>query len=144
QEPRLTRPLLNRPVSPGSGRRGAPRMRDGRYPLQPNVRRRHAYELAILGPVFAAFAAAATSTDAGVLVMIERGTVGGTCVNTGCAPSRALLAAAGDLAVGHALGLGLGAVPGVELGGGGAGSSHRLGEPGWSWLAVVTPASGSR
>lgn len=28
------------------------------------------------------------------MVMIERGTVGGTCVNTGCVPSKALLAAA--------------------------------------------------
>ncbi len=27
------------------------------------------------------------------MVMIERGTVGGTCVNTGCVPSKALLAA---------------------------------------------------
>src|SRR5215467_2260751 len=78
--------------------------------------------------------------------MIERGTVGGTCVNTGCAPSRALLAAASDRTVGYALGLGLGAVPGVELGGGGAGSSHRLAiQVGWlavchvsQWIARIT------
>ena len=38
-----------------------------------------------------------TATDKGRsydLVMIERGTIGGTCVNTGCVPSKALLAAA--------------------------------------------------
>jgi hypothetical protein len=44
----------------------------------------------------AAFAAAVTARDRGASVlMIERGTVGGTCVNTGCVPSKALLAAAG-------------------------------------------------
>ncbi|MFI7523380.1 mercury(II) reductase [Micromonospora globbae] len=53
------------------------------------------YDLAIIGSGGAAFAAAiaARRRDASV-VMIERGTVGGTCVNTGCVPSKALLAAA--------------------------------------------------
>lgn len=53
------------------------------------------YDLAIIGSGAAAFAAAiaARRRDATV-VMIERGTVGGTCVNTGCIPSKALLAAA--------------------------------------------------
>ena len=54
------------------------------------------YDLAIIGSGGAAFAAAITARDAGTsVVMIERGTVGGTCVNTGCVPSKALLAAAG-------------------------------------------------
>jgi mercuric reductase len=53
------------------------------------------YDLAIIGSGSAAFAAAITARDAGAsVVMIERGTVGGTCVNTGCVPSKALLAAA--------------------------------------------------
>ena len=54
------------------------------------------YDLAIIGSGGAAFAAAITARDQGAsVVMIERGTVGGTCVNTGCVPSKALLAAAG-------------------------------------------------
>src|SRR5712671_6507637 len=54
------------------------------------------YDLAIIGSGGAAFAAAITARDAGAsVVMIERGTIGGTCVNTGCVPSKALLAAAG-------------------------------------------------
>ena len=54
------------------------------------------YDLAIIGSGAAAFAAAITARDAGAsVVMIESGTVGGTCVNTGCVPSKALLAAAG-------------------------------------------------
>ena len=53
------------------------------------------FDLAIIGSGGGAFAAAirATNLDKRV-VMIERGTVGGTCVNTGCIPSKALLAAA--------------------------------------------------
>ena len=54
------------------------------------------YGLAIIGSGSAAFAAAITARDAGAsVVMIECGTTGGTCVNTGCVPSKALLAAAG-------------------------------------------------
>ncbi|MEV5695490.1 mercury(II) reductase [Micromonospora globbae] len=54
-----------------------------------------AYDLAIVGSGGGAFAAAiaARRRDLSV-VMVERGTVGGTCVNTGCVPSKALLAAA--------------------------------------------------
>lgn len=53
------------------------------------------YDLAIIGSGGGAFAAAIKATNAGKRVlMIERGTVGGTCVNTGCVPSKALLAAA--------------------------------------------------
>lgn len=54
------------------------------------------YDLAIIGSGAAAFAAAITAAEGGAQVlMIERGQVGGTCVNTGCVPSKALLAAAG-------------------------------------------------
>lgn len=53
------------------------------------------YDVAIIGSGGGAFAAAiaARRRDASV-VMVERATVGGTCVNTGCVPSKALLAAA--------------------------------------------------
>jgi len=54
-----------------------------------------AFDLAIIGSGGAAFAAAIRATNLGKrVVMIERGTTGGTCVNTGCVPSKALLAAA--------------------------------------------------
>ena len=53
------------------------------------------HDLAIAGSGAAAFAAAITARDAGgSVMMVERGSIGGTCVNTGCAPSKALLAAA--------------------------------------------------
>jgi mercuric reductase len=50
------------------------------------------YDLIILGGGAAAFAAAlkAAEIDAKV-AMIERGTIGGTCVNVGCVPSKNLL-----------------------------------------------------
>ncbi len=55
----------------------------------------HRYDLAIIGSGGAAFAAAiaARRKDRRV-VMVERDRIGGTCVNTGCVPSKALLAAA--------------------------------------------------
>src|SRR6266540_3646888 len=55
----------------------------------------HPYDLAIIGSGGAAFAAAiaARRKDRRV-VMVERGRIGGTCVNAGCVPSKALLAAA--------------------------------------------------
>ncbi len=54
-----------------------------------------AYDLAIAGSGGAAFSAAIAARRADLRVlMIERGTVGGTCVNVGCIPSKALLAAA--------------------------------------------------
>lgn len=53
------------------------------------------YDLAVIGSGGGAFAAAITARRTGkTVVMIERGTTGGTCVNVGCVPSKALLAAA--------------------------------------------------
>ena len=53
------------------------------------------YDLAIIGSGGGAFSAAIAASEKGLrVVMIERGTVGGTCVNVGCIPSKALLAAA--------------------------------------------------
>lgn len=53
------------------------------------------FDLAVIGSGGAAFAAAihARRLDAQV-VMVERATIGGTCVNVGCVPSKTLLAAA--------------------------------------------------
>jgi mercuric reductase len=53
------------------------------------------YDLAIVGSGGAAFAAAIAARRRALRVaMIERATIGGTCVNVGCIPSKALLAAA--------------------------------------------------
>src|SRR5712691_4898131 len=53
------------------------------------------FDLAIIGSGSAAFSAAIRATELGARVaMVERGTVGGTCVNVGCIPSKAELAAA--------------------------------------------------
>jgi mercuric reductase len=53
------------------------------------------YDLAIIGSGGGAFAAAIAARREELRVaMIERGTIGGTCVNVGCIPSKALLAAA--------------------------------------------------
>lgn len=51
------------------------------------------YDLVVIGSGGAAFAAAIRARDLGrSVLMVERGTVGGTCVNVGCIPSKALLA----------------------------------------------------
>jgi len=53
------------------------------------------YDLAIIGSGGGAFAAAIAARRRELrVVMIERGVVGGTCVNVGCIPSKAMLAAA--------------------------------------------------
>lgn len=53
-------------------------------------------DLAVVGSGGAAMSAAITARLAGrSVVLVERGTVGGTCVNIGCVPSKTLLAAAG-------------------------------------------------
>jgi mercuric reductase len=53
------------------------------------------YDLAVIGSGGAAFSAAiAARRKNKTVAMIDRGTIGGTCVNTGCVPSKALLAAA--------------------------------------------------
>lgn len=52
------------------------------------------YDLLVLGAGSAAFAAAIKGTEAGYRVgLVEAGTLGGTCVNVGCVPSKALLRA---------------------------------------------------
>jgi len=65
------------------------------HPESPGDAGAYEYDLAIVGSGGGAFAAAIAARDRDLrVVMIERATVGGTCVNVGCIPSKALLAAA--------------------------------------------------
>src|SRR5258708_14898219 len=61
------------------------------------------YDLVVIGSGSAAFAAAIRATEAGARVaLMESNLVGGTCVNVGCVPSKAMLAPAGaHLRAGH-------------------------------------------
>lgn len=54
------------------------------------------FDLAVIGTGGAAFSAAIRAHELGAerIALIERQTLGGTCVNVGCVPSKALLAAA--------------------------------------------------
>ncbi|GAC1511085.1 MAG: mercury(II) reductase [Candidatus Dormibacteraceae bacterium] len=53
------------------------------------------YDLVVIGSGSAAFAAAIHASESGSRVaMVESGVVGGTCVNVGCVPSKAMLAPA--------------------------------------------------
>jgi len=53
------------------------------------------YDLAVIGAGSAGFSAAITAADQGAQVaLIGHGTIGGTCVNVGCVPSKALIRAA--------------------------------------------------
>jgi len=57
--------------------------------------KKHDYDLIVIGSGSAAFAAAIRATEAGSSVaMMEANVVGGTCVNVGCIPSKAMLAPA--------------------------------------------------
>ena len=50
------------------------------------------YDLIVIGSGGAAFAGAIRARDlGGRVLMVDRGTIGGTCVNVGCIPSKALL-----------------------------------------------------
>jgi mercuric reductase len=52
----------------------------------------HDYDLIVIGSGGGAFAGAIRARDLGRRVlMVDRGTIGGTCVNVGCIPSKALL-----------------------------------------------------
>jgi mercuric reductase len=58
-------------------------------------RRRKAYDLAVIGAGSAGFSAAITAAEQGANVaLIGRGTIGGTCVNVGCVPSKTMIRAA--------------------------------------------------
>ena len=56
------------------------------------------YDLAVIGAGSAGFSAAITAAEEGAQVaLIGHGTIGGTCVNVGCVPSKALIRAAESL-----------------------------------------------
>ncbi|MBA2565447.1 MAG: mercury(II) reductase [Gemmatimonadetes bacterium] len=78
-EPGFLEPLWDSPATPPAAAKG------------------DEYDLAIVGSGAGAFAAAIRAREAGArVVMIERSTLGGTCVNIGCVPSKTLLRA-GDI-----------------------------------------------
>ncbi len=57
--------------------------------------RRDGFDVAVVGAGSAGFSAAITAAEAGARVaLIGHGTIGGTCVNVGCVPSKALIRAA--------------------------------------------------
>src|SRR5262249_60106785 len=56
------------------------------------------YDLAVIGAGSAGFSAAIAAAEEGAQVaLIGHGTIGGTCVNIGCVPSKALIRAAESL-----------------------------------------------
>lgn len=60
----------------------------------PIPRNSRAYDLAVIGAGSAGFSAAITAADQGARVaLIGHGTIGGTCVNIGCVPSKTLIRA---------------------------------------------------
>lgn len=60
--------------------------------------RRGGYDLAVIGAGSAGFSAAITAAELGARVaLIGYGTIGGTCVNVGCVPSKTLIRAAETL-----------------------------------------------
>jgi mercuric reductase len=64
-------------------------------PVQPRGRSEGAVHVAIIGSGGAAFACAIRAAEEGAEVtLIERGTLGGTCVNVGCVPSKIMIRAA--------------------------------------------------
>ena len=61
----------------------------------PNARSRTTYDLAVIGAGSAGFSAAITAAEQGASVaLIGHGTIGGTCVNVGCVPSKTMIRAA--------------------------------------------------
>jgi len=60
-----------------------------------NVNRKSGYDLAVIGAGSAGFSAAITAAEQGANVaLIGHGTIGGTCVNIGCVPSKTMIRAA--------------------------------------------------
>ncbi len=67
-------------------------------PVRANGRNGDAYDLVVIGAGSAGFSASITAADQGAQVaLIGHGTIGGTCVNIGCVPSKTLIRAAETL-----------------------------------------------
>lgn len=67
-------------------------------PSRANGRNGGAYDLVVIGAGSAGFSASITAADQGAQVaLIGSGTIGGTCVNIGCVPSKTLIRAAETL-----------------------------------------------
>lgn len=67
-------------------------------PLRANGRNGGAHDLVVIGAGSAGFSAAITAADQGAQVaLVGNGTIGGTCVNIGCVPSKTLIRAAETL-----------------------------------------------
>lgn len=67
-------------------------------PLRTGGRNGGAYDLVVIGAGSAGFSAAITAAEQGAQVaLIGSGTIGGTCVNIGCVPSKTLIRAAETL-----------------------------------------------
>jgi mercuric reductase len=67
-------------------------------PLRANGRNGGAYDLVVIGAGSAGFSAAITAAEQGAQVaLIGSSTIGGTCVNIGCVPSKTLIRAAETL-----------------------------------------------
>ena len=63
------------------------------------------YDLIVIGAGSAGFSASITSADAGKRVaLVGHGTIGGTCVNVGCVPSKAMIRAAEAIHGAHSAG----------------------------------------
>ena len=61
------------------------------------------YDLIVIGAGSAGFSASITAADAGKRVaLVGHGTIGGTCVNVGCVPSKAMIRAAEAIHGAHA------------------------------------------
>ena len=55
---------------------------------------RKGYDIAVIGAGSAGFSAAITAAEQGAhAALIGHGTIGGTCVNTGCGPSKTMIRA---------------------------------------------------
>ena len=63
-----------------------------------DAEREHGYDIAVIGAGSAGFSAAITAAEQGARVaLIGHGTIGGTCVNVGCVPSKTMIRAAAAL-----------------------------------------------
>ena len=63
-----------------------------------DIPKQNTFDLTVIGAGSAGFSAAITAAEAGARVaLIGHGTIGGTCVNVGCVPSKALIRAAESL-----------------------------------------------